>query len=353
MKFLYHIPSVNTINAGRTYFEGYRNATLDLGHSFKPLTADDDLKDIISKYKPNIFITGLSHYNLKYLDLETLKNAKKKGLKVFVNVPFWKSPISKLRLNETGGISNNQDWIKLISSGMFGDVYYNICEQGDERMAGFEKNTGYKPQTLLLAADKLLAQQKLHSNFKFKADLSFIGTYLPERRAFMKRCVFPLKSHYNYDLKLFCQDLTFVDRSLNAIQKVGQYFNIPYLKSFKKNNVTFEEERIILQSSTICLNFHENYQKKYGDFNDRTFKIPAYGGFEITDNVPTIRRYLKDGKEIVIANNDTDWFEKIEYFLKNPNKRLPIIKAGNKKVLKYHTYHNRVEQMINLYKKIS
>ena len=141
MKFLYHIPSVNTINAGRTYFEGYRSAILDLGHNFKPLTADDNLKDTISKYKPDIFITGLSPYTLKYLDLDALKSAKKKGLKVFVNVPFWKSPISKFRLNETGGISENQEWIKLISSGMFGDVYYNICEQGDKRMAGFEKKT--------------------------------------------------------------------------------------------------------------------------------------------------------------------------------------------------------------------
>ncbi len=348
MKFLYHIPSLSTISAARTYLQGYKGAVLDLKHEFRTLTADDDMKQVFDSYQPDIFMTSLNPYNLKFLNLEVLAKQKKKGMRVFVNTPFWKSPMSKLRINETASLSENKSFIKLIRSGKYGDVYYNICQPDDVRMDGFAKATGYKHYTLLLAADKILAEKLVPFSKDFAAEVSFIGTFLPGRREFMKKFVFPLRKKYK--MNLFCQDMTWADRSLNFLMKVGQYYNIPGLRSFKKNNVTFEQEQKILRSSTVCLNVHEDYQKEFGDFNDRTFKIPAYGGFEVTDNVPTIGKYLKDGEEIVIAKDGDDWFEKIEYFIRHPQKRLSIIEAGRRKVLEKHTYHNRVKELIDLYK---
>ena len=138
---------------------------------------------------------------------------------------------------------------------------------------------------------------------------------------------------------------------MSFIHKVGQYFNIPYLKSFKKNRVSFKEERQIYRSSTVSVNIHENYQKKFGrDFNDRTFRILFYGGFEITDEVNSMHKYFKNGKDIIIAKNAEDWLEKINYYLKYPEKRLPIMKAGRENVLNNHTYHNRVNQFLKIYK---
>lgn len=350
MKVLYHIPSPHTITAGRVYLEGFKNAFLDLGHDFSLLTSDDSQKEKLIDFKPDIILTGLNDYSLKYLDLSLLKIAKKNGAKVFVNTPFWQSPFSKLRINEVPSLKDNSEHIRLIRSGDYGDVYYNIGEQGDPRMEGFESATGYKHNTLPLAADKTFFEEKFSS--KFAADISFIGTYLPGRREFMKKHVFPLRKKYK--VNLYCQDMTFVDRSLNFAQKVGQYFNIPVLKSFKKNNVTFKQERQIFSSSTISLNIHEDYQREFGmDCNDRTFKVPLYGGFEIVDNVACIKNYFDARKELVVAENSKDWFEKIDYYIKNPEKRLPIIEAGRKRVLKEHTYHNRVGTMINWHKSLS
>ena len=64
--------------------------------------------------------------------------------------------MSKLRINEVQSLFENDEYINLIQSRNFGDVYYNICEQGDERMSGFKKVTGYIPQTILLATDKTI-----------------------------------------------------------------------------------------------------------------------------------------------------------------------------------------------------
>ena len=73
-----------------------------------------------------------------------------------------------------------------------------------------------------------------------------------------------------------------MDRFLNIIHRAGQYYNIPYLRSFKKYKPTLEEERKIHFSSTIALNIHEDYQKEdSGDLNERTFKIPMSDTFKI------------------------------------------------------------------------
>ena len=238
----------------------------------------------------------------------------------------------------------------MIKSGRFGDVYYNVCEVGDPRMEGFEKETGYKHYTIPLAADKTMHYPEYSE--RFHSDISFLGTNLPEKRAFFKEVILPMRSIYN--VRTYGQDWAATDRILSLIQKGGQYFNIPYLKALQKPKLSLEDERKIYTSSTVSLNVHEEYQKKYGgDCNERTFKIRACGGFEITDDVACIRKYFREGDEIVIADDKVDWTEKIQHYLKYPNERLKIIEAGKQRVLAEHTYHHRVQTISNIHNSIS
>jgi spore maturation protein CgeB len=197
-----------------------------------------------------------------------------------------------------------------------------------------------------LAADKTVLNGEYMS--KYKADISYIGTNLPDKRTFYESHVKPLFNSYN--LRLYGQDWTAFDKYLGLIQKVGQYFKLPILDNISRPSLSLNDEGNIYASTTISINFHEEYQKKYGgDCNERTFKIPAAGGFEIVDNVACISKYFKENKEIIIGHDIKDWFDKIEYFISHPEKRINIIEAGKNKVLKYHTYHNRVEFITKLY----
>ena len=349
MKVLYQYPSAATIYAGRTIYYGYKNAFIDLGHEFFTLTADDDSRQVFERFQPDIFITSLSSYYLKFLDIDAVRARKQVGMRVFVNTPLWNSPLSNLRINETPSLSSNKEHIRLIRSGI-GDVYYNVCEQGSVLMEGFEETTGYKHQTLPLAADKISLKPKFDECFH--ADVSFIGTYLPEKRHFFDENVIPLGKRYN--LKLYGQDWTLGDRMLGWVQRGGQYFNMPILSSIRKPKLKLEDEAKIYASSTISINVHEDFQKRFGtDCNERTFKIPFSGGFEITDDVACIRKYFKEDKEIVIAKNQDDWFDKIGFFMRNPEKRTPIIEAGKKRVLAEHTYHHRVSEMLRWFRELA
>ena len=84
----------------------------------------------------------------------------------------------------------------------------------------------------------------------------------------------------------------------------------------RRPKLELEDEGRIYKSSTISVNIHEDYQREFGgDCNERTFKIPLCGGLEITDDVACIRKYFKEGEEIIIAKNKDDWIEKIDYYI--------------------------------------
>ncbi len=254
MKILFFVPHLNTIYAGRTIYNAYKNAFTDLGHEFRFMTADDNQEKLYKEFVPDLFFTGLNHYVFNFLDIKLLNTRRKQGMKVFVNVPFWISPFSNTRVNETGSLKDNKEWVNLIKSGKYGDVYYNSAGGYDERMNGFEKVTGYKHYTIPLAADKLAIFPEFSE--KFKADISYIGTYLPEKREFIKNQVFPLKGKYN--LKLYGQDWTLYDRLLGLTSKVGKYFNLPLIKDLQRPKLEINDERKIYTSSNISINIHED-----------------------------------------------------------------------------------------------
>ena len=184
---------------------------------------------------------------------------------------------------------NDKSVLDLIQRDRFGDAYFHVVEPDDPRMEGFEKGTGHVYHTIPLAADAMLLRPIYDP--RFVSDISYIGTNLPDKRDFFEKYVFPLRKQY--DLKLYGQDWNFIDRCLGWAQRVGQYFNLPGLRSLRKPKLQLEDEARIYTSSRISINAHESYQRKYGgDCNERTFKIPLCGGFQVVDNVSCIKKYF-------------------------------------------------------------
>ena len=346
MNIGYHHPALDTVNAYRVIYLGYKNAFEGMWHEFHTYTAGMDLDKFLSESQIDIFFTMSHFFYRKQLDYAILRKYRDQWLKVFTKIDFWNSPMQDTgRSNEARSMSNDRDVLALMDHDLLGDYYYHVVEQWDERMSWFEQHTWKHYHTIPLCADKIL----LHGSYdsSYDADISFIGTYLQDKRQHISERIRPLQSHYN--VKLYGKDWTWLDRRFGDIQRIWQYFNIPYLRSIRKA-VTAENH--IYGSTKICINIHEEYQKKYGwDCNDRTFRTLACGAFQITDDVACIHKYLEDGKEIVIAKDKQDWFEKINYYMHHPQQRAMIAQAGRERVLQDHTYHNRVQQILDIYHK--
>jgi len=342
----YHMPYPSTIYAQRMIYHGFKAAFEDLGHEFVTFTPDNNLKTFLETYQPDLFITASHFFYRKFLDYELLKTYRNKhGMKLLTKIDFWDSPLNKNRINEARGMKDDAKAKTLIKAGLLGDYYYSTCAPWDKRMAGFQKF--YKPGyiTIPLAADRVTLKPAFDK--KFEADISFIGTNLPQKRQFFKEWLFPLAKDYN--LKLYGQDWRRRDRYLGLVTKGGQYLNLPVIKNLQKPPLKLNDEALIFASSKVLVNIHEDYQRQFGgDCNDRTFKVPFCGGLEVCDDVAVVRDYFKEGKEIVIARDKADWFDKIRYYYDHPEAAKKIAAAGHKRAMKDHTYHNRAKQILDL-----
>ncbi|OVE78951.1 hypothetical protein BVY00_01465 [bacterium G20] len=344
----YHNPYPDTIYAARYVFLGFQNAFSDMDHNFVVFSPGQDLGRFLDEHKPQLFITASHFFYRKFLDYELLKRWRQsRGLVLLTKIDFWDSPLNKNRINEAPSMKDDKEAKRLIKAGLLGDHYFHMTAQSDGRMSGFAEFAGQDFITIPLAANPHTLKPVFTK--KFEADISFIGTNLPQKRQYFKQWLFPLGD--KYDLKLYGQDWTLPSRLLGLVTKGGQYFNLPVIKSLQKPPLKLGEEANIYASSKILVNIHEDYQRRFGgDCNERTFKIPYCGGFEICDDVAVVRDYFKEGEEIVIATSKDDWFDKIDYYFNHPLEAKKIAEAGRQKVLDKHLYKHRAQQMLDLLK---
>ena len=342
MKILFNVPCLESVYALRFIYEGYKNAFIDLGHECRPFTSCDNLADVLETYEPDIFFYSLHFYYLKYLDLELLKRYRDRGLVVFCHVRSWLPLAKEIGCGPLRDDSRN---VWLIKNGLAGDVFWAWYGRGEPLMDGFEETTGYQWHSILEAADK--TKYFLDRDDRFVSDLAYVGSYLPAKRKFFNRHFPALRK--KYDFRIYGSDWTVANRLLGQIQRAGQYYNIGFLKGLRRLPLSMEDERKVYSSARISLNVHEEHVVQHGnEINERTYKILACGGFEITDGVRQIGKIFTED-ELIIAKDPRDWFEKIDYYLKKPEEREKIAAAGRKKVLAEHTYHHRVAQVLEIY----
>lgn len=346
MRVLYALPSPETVYAARFVYQGLMNAFHALGHEFRPYTANDDFGQVLSRYRPDLFFYGLHFYHLRFVDLDLLQRYRDSGTTVFCQIRSWHRHTTGLSTGSAGasGLRDSKRLVDLVATGKAGDIFWHWFEQDEPLMEGFTETTGRQFETIHQAADTTLYYPDFDE--RSVCDLTYVGSYLPAKRRFFNQNVLPLSRRY--DLRIHGSDWTRRSRLLGHIQRFGQYFNIGPLKGIRGLGLSTEAERKLYSSARICLNVHEEQVRRTGcEINERTFKMLACGGFQISDNVRLLRRLFGD-TELVIADEGPDWIEKIDYFLRHPEERASIAEAGRRRVLAEHTYQHRARQIIEI-----
>ena len=92
--------------------------------------------------------------------------------------------------------------------------------------------------------------------------------------------------------------------------------------------------------------------KGHGFDTVRRFEAMTFDGLVISDKLPLLTPYLPiDGKHIVYFNDIKDLEDKIDYYLKNDEKRIEIAKAGQEYAQKYHTNLARANYLLDIVSK--
>ncbi len=82
----------------------------------------------------------------------------------------------------------------------------------------------------------------------------------------------------------------------------------------------------------------------------RMYTAVGCGAFYMCQHVEGIEDILEPGKEIVTFRSEQEMIDLIRYYLENDELRMKIAEAGQKRVLRDHTYEVRMRQMMEIIK---
>jgi len=127
------------------------------------------------------------------------------------------------------------------------------------------------------------------------------------------------------------------DKRTDALTRMfGEFPNFNY-----DSGIFFDKVADEYRKSRICFNIAVK-----DDINMRMFEIMATGSFLLTEWLPTIEEYFKDGVHCVMYKTLDEAVEKAKYYLKHEDEREKVAKAGMEEVFAKHTIKHRVETML-------
>jgi len=86
-----------------------------------------------------------------------------------------------------------------------------------------------------------------------------------------------------------------------------------------------------------------------GDVTMRLFEGAACGALVLTDAIANgLEELFEPGREIVIYQDDEDMLKKIAYYLAHEEEREAIARAGQRRILREHTYAHRMTKMVEM-----
>ncbi len=101
----------------------------------------------------------------------------------------------------------------------------------------------------------------------------------------------------------------------------------------------------IYSAATIGLNIHHGQSCEAG-LNTRTFELLAAGAFELVDAIPSMDELLTPGEEVVTYHSPDEARALVRYYLDRPAERTRIAERGRARVLREHTYLNRMQTLL-------
>ena len=162
---------------------------------------------------------------------------------------------------------------------------------------------------------------------EFGYDICFVGSPYPNRVAI-------LDSLSQYKLGVFGDGWT--KYFLRRGNKIPTYY---------RGKAIGEKVIKIYRSSKIVLNLH--YLESKGGLNARTFDILACGACEMVDYQNSLSAHFKIGEEIISYRNLEELHQLVAYYCQNIQELKEISEKGRKRILKDHTWHHRVERVID------
>lgn len=173
-------------------------------------------------------------------------------------------------------------------------------------------------------------------NEEKKIDLSFFGYGSEFREEWMKKMITEpsnilLNRNFSVGGKGFVLDL-------GRAKMIG--------------DLTYSAFRKFCCQSKICLNITRwSHTSVYASATARPFELAAFGACIVSQPYNGIEEWFDIGREMIVANNETEVLSIYQYLLDSDDEREKIGEHARVRLLKDHTYQRRAEEMTSIIKK--
>jgi len=103
----------------------------------------------------------------------------------------------------------------------------------------------------------------------------------------------------------------------------------------------------VLAQGGIVLNRHAEWAERYAN-NMRLYEATGVGAMLLTDDKDNLNNLFQVGKEVVAYRSQYDCAERLEYYLDHEDERAAIAAAGQRRTLNEHTYHHRMQELVQI-----
>lgn len=107
--------------------------------------------------------------------------------------------------------------------------------------------------------------------------------------------------------------------------------------------------REIIKQSIISLNFSKSsslsFKSSY-QIKARTFEVPGYGGFLLTEHSNGLEKHYEIGRELDVFSSKEELLSKIRFYLENLEIRDAVAKQGFCRTKEDHTYEKRLSDIL-------
>lgn len=165
---------------------------------------------------------------------------------------------------------------------------------------------------------------------EFGSDIAFVGSWDEERETWLNHLS-------DYDLKIWG----------NSWQKANKKLQ----KKWQGRAAMGEEFSKVCNASKININI---IRKQNGSaHNMRTFEIPACRGFALSMRTEETVGFFAEDKEAAYFSTPEELKQKIDFYLKNEDKRKAIAEAGYLRLINSdYNYDDRVKIFLNVFEEI-
>jgi len=170
---------------------------------------------------------------------------------------------------------------------------------------------------------------------KYKYNVSFVGGISGYRRWLIKELL-------KKGIKVKCFGAGW-EKGKVSFEKMTEIFKTSKI-NLNISNSTSHDIRYIFSSIKSLYEF-VIAKKRIEQIKARNFEIPAFGGFQLTNYIPSLEDYFKIGNEVASYTSLEDLALQINYYLDNEEGRRKIMINSYKRAIKEYTYLNRLKNI--------